>query len=131
MTCVLVRIRFDRGWIIIRMLSVTKGGRSPTCVTLGQRHRRRTHATIEKLIRRKLSLLELAEYLQNVRGACRIHGISRQAFYDIKNAYEEQGIERLREKNRRKPRGGEEGPGVLPEISQLYTTTQSVKFDTD
>ena len=59
--------------------------------------------TQEKLIKRKLSLLELAEYLTNVSQACRINGVSRQHFYDIKKAYEEQGIEGLKEKNRRKP----------------------------
>lgn len=59
--------------------------------------------TQEKLIRKKQSLIELAEFLQNVSQACRINGVSRQHFYDIKKAYEEQGIEGLREKSRRKP----------------------------
>ena len=59
--------------------------------------------TQEKLIRRKQSLLELAEYLQNVSQACKINGVSRQHFYDIKNAYEEYGLEGLKEKTRRKP----------------------------
>ncbi len=40
--------------------------------------------TQEKLIRNKLSLVELAEYLQNVSAACKINGVSRQHFYDIK-----------------------------------------------
>jgi len=59
--------------------------------------------TQDKLIKRKLSLLELAEFLQNISQACRINGCSRQHFYDIKKAYEEHGIEGLREKSRRKP----------------------------
>jgi transposase InsO family protein len=59
--------------------------------------------TQEKLIRNKQSLIELAEFLQNVSHACRINGVSRQHFYDIKKAYEEHGIEGLREKTRRKP----------------------------
>lgn len=59
--------------------------------------------TQEKLIRKKQSLIELAEFLQNVSQACRINGVSRQHFYDIKKAYEEEGIEGLREKSRRKP----------------------------
>jgi len=59
--------------------------------------------TQEKLIKRKQSLLELAEYLQNISHACKIHGVSRQHFYDIKKTYEEQGLEGLREKSRRKP----------------------------
>ncbi len=59
--------------------------------------------TQEKLIRRKQSLLELAEYLRNISQACKINGVSRQHFYDIKTAYEENGLEGLREKSRRKP----------------------------
>lgn len=34
----------------------------------------------EKLMKRKQSLLELAEYLQNISQACEIHGVSRQHF---------------------------------------------------
>lgn len=59
--------------------------------------------TQEKLIRNKQSLIELAEFLQNVSQACRINGVSRQHFYDIKKAYEEQGLEGLREKTRKRP----------------------------
>ena len=59
--------------------------------------------TQEKLIRKKQSLIELAEYLQNVSQACKINGVSRQHFYDIKKAYEEHCLEGLREKSRRKP----------------------------
>jgi transposase InsO family protein len=56
-----------------------------------------------KAVRSKMSLLELAEYLQNVSEACRVMGVSRQHFYDIKQAYEAGGAEALREKSRRKP----------------------------
>ena len=59
--------------------------------------------TQEKLARRKLRLLELAEYLSNVSQACKINGVSRQHFYDIKKAYEEGGLEALAEKTRKKP----------------------------
>jgi transposase InsO family protein len=59
--------------------------------------------TQEKLIKSKLSILELAEYLKNVSQACKINGVSRQHFYDIKKAYEEDGLEGLKEKTRRKP----------------------------
>jgi len=59
--------------------------------------------TQEKLIKRKLSILELAEYLKNVSQACKINGVSRQHFYDIKKAYDENGIEGLKERSRRKP----------------------------
>jgi len=59
--------------------------------------------TGEKLIRRKLSIIELAVFLNNVSQACKINGVSRQHFYDIKKAYEEHGLEGLKEKTRRKP----------------------------
>jgi len=59
--------------------------------------------TQQKLIQKKLSLLELGDFLSNVSEACRIHGCSRQHFYDIKKAYESQGIDGLKEKSRRKP----------------------------
>jgi transposase InsO family protein len=59
--------------------------------------------TQQKLIKNKLSILELAEYLKNVSQACKINGVSRQHFYDIKKAYEEHGLEGLKEKTRRKP----------------------------
>jgi transposase InsO family protein len=59
--------------------------------------------TEEKLIKKKLSLIDLAEYLQNVSQACKINGVSRQHFYDIKKSFDEEGMEGLREKTRRKP----------------------------
>lgn len=56
-----------------------------------------------KAVKAKMSLLELAEYLQSVSEACRVMGVSRQHFYDIKKAYDEGGLEALQEKSRRKP----------------------------
>lgn len=56
-----------------------------------------------KLIRAKLSLLEVGELLKNVSQACRTMGVSRQHFCDIKQACEAGGIEALREQSRRKP----------------------------
>ena len=59
--------------------------------------------TQEKIAKSKLSILELAEYLKNVSQVCRINGVSRQHFYDIKKAYDDHGIEGLKDKTRRKP----------------------------
>jgi len=59
--------------------------------------------TEEKLIKNKLGLLELATYLKNVSEACRVIGFSRDTFYQVKKAYEEGGVEALKEKSRRKP----------------------------
>lgn len=58
--------------------------------------------TAEKLIKNKLGLLELANYLKNVSEACRVMGYSRDTFYRVKKAYEEGGIEGLKEKSKRK-----------------------------
>jgi len=59
--------------------------------------------TEEKLIRSKMSLLDLAAYLKNVSEACRVMGCSRDTFYRVKKAYDEGGLEALKEKSRRKP----------------------------
>lgn len=53
--------------------------------------------------RAKMSLLQLAEYLNSVSQACRMMGVSRQHFYDIRRAYEEGGLEALKERSRREP----------------------------
>jgi transposase InsO family protein len=75
--------------------------------------------TQEKLVKRKLSIIELAEFLKNVSQACKINGISRQHFYDIKKAFDEHGIEGLKEKNRRKPCIKNR---VAPEVEEAVVT---------
>jgi transposase InsO family protein len=79
------------------------GGQIPSGLSPNNPIKEVNMTTQEKIVRSKLSILELAEYLKNVSEACRINGVSRQHFYDIKKAYEQHGIEGLREKNRRKP----------------------------
>jgi Winged helix-turn helix/Integrase core domain len=65
--------------------------------------RREAMTTEEKLIKNKLGLLELASYLKNVSEACRVMGYSRDTFYRVRNAYEEGGLEAIREKSHSKP----------------------------
>ena len=67
------------------------------------------------IISRKLNIVELGSTLGNISEACRKLGISRQHYYDIKTAIEEEGLEGLLEKSRRAPRIGNR---VAPEIEQ-------------
>ena len=59
--------------------------------------------TEEKLVKNKLGLLELANYLKNVSEACRVMGYRRDTFYRVRRAYEEGGVEALKENTRRRP----------------------------
>jgi len=54
-----------------------------------------TTAQKEKIARRKLSLLELAQEMGNVSKACKIMGYSRQQFYEIRRTYQTFGAEGL------------------------------------
>jgi transposase InsO family protein len=67
------------------------------------------------IIERKLNILELGETLGNISEACRRLGVSRQHYYDIKEAIAQEGLEGLLEKSRRVPRVGNR---VAPEIEQ-------------
>ena len=67
------------------------------------------------LIKRKLNILELGETLGNISEACRKLGVSRQHYYDIKSAVEEDGLEGLLEKSRKAPRLRNR---VSPEVEQ-------------
>lgn len=69
--------------------------------------------TEQYLIRRKLNMLDLGEQLGNISDACRKLGVSRQHYYDIRNAIREEGLEGLLEKSRSAPRLANR---VAPEI---------------
>jgi hypothetical protein len=64
----------------------------PLLVTIKRKKERKTMTVQDRMVKNKMSLLKLAEYLQNVRKTCKIHGVSRQHFYEIKQAYEEHGL---------------------------------------
>jgi transposase InsO family protein len=51
--------------------------------------------TKNKIARRKLSLLELAQELSNVSRACKVMGYSRQQFYEIRRNFQTYGAEGL------------------------------------
>jgi transposase InsO family protein len=67
------------------------------------------------IINHKLNILDLGKTLGNISEACRRLGVSRQHYYDIKEAIQEEGIEGLIEKSRRSARIGNRVP---PEIEQ-------------
>jgi len=67
------------------------------------------------IIKRKLNIIDLSQTLGSISDACRHLGVSRQHYYDIKQAIKEDGIEGLLEKSRRKPRIGNR---VAPEIEE-------------
>jgi hypothetical protein len=51
----------------------------------------------EKVVRQRLSILELAQALGNVSEACRRRGVSRTQFYEYKNRFAQQGLDGLRD----------------------------------
>src|SRR5215469_11034115 len=51
----------------------------------------------EKIAHQRLSVLQLAELLGNVSGACRQRGMTRTQFYDYKRRFELQGLEGLKD----------------------------------
>ena len=68
------------------------------------------------IINRKVNIVELAQTLGNISQACRNLGVSRQHYYDIKSAINEDGIEGLLEKSRKAPRIANR---LSPEIEKM------------
>ena len=69
------------------------------------------------IISRKVNIVELANTLGNISEACRNLGVSRQHYYDIKTAINEDGIEGLLEKSRKVPRVANRiGPEIEKQI---------------
>jgi len=67
------------------------------------------------IIHRKMNIVQLSEQLGNISEACRKLGVSRQHYYDIKVALQEEGVEGLLEKARTNPRIRNR---VAPEIEE-------------
>src|SRR5207245_7884240 len=73
-------------------------------------------AALAQSTRRKLSLLHLAQELQNVAKACRIMGFHRDTFYEVRRAFQVGGVAALVEQ-KRGPRGPHPNR-VAPEIEE-------------
>lgn len=73
------------------------------------------------IINRKVSIVELGQTLGNISDACRKIGVSRQHYYDIKQALLEDGVEGLMEKSRRMPRYGNRVPPELEDRILKYS----------
>ena len=72
--------------------------------------------TTRKVARRKLSLLQLAQEINNVHRACEIMGYSLQQFYEIRRNYQTYGAEGLIDRLPGAP--GPHPNRVSPEVEQ-------------
>lgn len=82
--------------------------------------------TQEMLLKQKLSLLELASQLKNISKACAVFHVSRQHYYDIKEAFEKAGVDGLKEKVRRSPNM----PNKTPELLEKQIVDFSIDHPT-
>lgn len=73
------------------------------------------------IINRKLNIVELSQQLGNISEACLRLGVSRQHYYDIKAALQDEGIHGLLEKTRNKPRIGNRVPAAIEDRILSYS----------
>lgn len=73
------------------------------------------------LIKRKMNILDLGSQLGNISDACRKLGISRQHYYDIRKAVEEEGVQGLLEKSRKIPRPANRTSSEIEEALMQYS----------
>jgi hypothetical protein len=80
-------------------------------------------AALSQSIRRKLSLLKLAEELGNVSKACSIMGYHRDSFYEIRRAFQKGGVSALVEEKRgpRAPHPNRVSPEIEARILDYAT----------
>ena len=52
---------------------------------------------MDKIVKKRLAVLKLAESLGNISEACRKSGMDRTSFYEWKRRYEEKGVEGLKD----------------------------------
>ncbi len=92
-----------------------------------------TMSTREKLIEARISMLALADELQNISRACKVAGISRSHFYEIKEAFEKYGRDGLAPQPRRRPRMPNQTPSefegmTAAEVAWMISAPQSYYF---
>ena len=80
-----------------------------------------------KIARRKLSLLELAEDLNNVSKACKVMGYSRQQFYEIRRNFQTYGSQGLID---RLPGAKNPHPNRVPEHIEKAILAHALEFPT-
>lgn len=89
-------------------------------------------STREQLIKARLGMLALADELKNIAKACKLAGVSRSHFYEIKKAYETFGKDGLAPKPRRRPRMPNQTPPELERqilaMTEQYPTYSYVRL---
>lgn len=83
--------------------------------------------TDQKVARRKLSLLELAQDLNNISKACQVMGYSRQQFYEIRRNFQTYGSEGLLD---RLPGARNPHPNRLDDSTEKAILEYSLEFPT-